>query len=97
MPTDTYAEQRPGTAVMVVGYFAHCLIIIHGHPAINTKQASSQKQAMQLPTGRTCQRALPSSTKVSVWKNIQRSGLLTHVFTIWSVLDFAKQEIQALD
>lgn len=53
MQTDTYAEQRLGTAVVVVGYFAHCLIIIHGHPAIKTKQASSRKQAMQLPTGHT--------------------------------------------
>lgn len=55
MLTDTYAEQRPGTAVVVVGYFTHCLIIIHGHPAIKTKQANSQQQAMQLPMGDTRQ------------------------------------------
>lgn len=45
MSTDTYAEQRPGTAVVVVGYFAHCLIIIHGHPANKTSKQSKVSNA----------------------------------------------------
>lgn len=62
--TDTYAEQGPGAAVVVVGHLAHCLVIIHGHSASKTEQASSQKQAMQPPTGRTRQLFLK---KCHVW------------------------------
>lgn len=72
---DTYTEQRPGTTVVVVGNLAHCLVVIHCHPAIKTKQADSQKRATQPTVGYSCQPTLlchtwtPFYKTVSVWKN----------------------------
>lgn len=89
MPTDTYAEQRPGTAVVVVGYFAHCLIVIHGHPAINTKQASCQKRTVQLPMGCTHRRALLFLEMFLCGRT--KALACSRVFAVWLVLDFAKK------
>lgn len=70
VPTDTYTEQRPGTAVVVVGYFAHCLIIIHGHPANKTKQNEQAVKSKQCDCpGDTCQCAPLLLKKFPLWKN----------------------------
>lgn len=78
MVTATYAEQGPGAAVVVVGHLAHCLVIIHGHPASKTQQASSQQQAMQPPTGQTRQLFL-KNVRYELFLGFRKAVTCSHV------------------
>lgn len=74
----TYAEQGPGTAVVVVGHLAHGLVIIHGHSAGKTQQARSQEQAVQPPTAQARQLLL-TNVMDELFPGVTKAVICSHV------------------